>query len=198
MTMTSQLIQALEYIFPGILSILILRLLTTIRAEGILLVVYAFVLTLAVQFILKLIEKAFPPELLWNSNWEYEILVSIAIILALILAPLWEKDVLHSILRKCRITKRSAHNSAKYSAFSRRNDCYVILHIDGRRLFGWPSEWPSWQEDEYILLDESEWIIDDDTKKEQQNNELNSASHMLIPMSKIDLIEFVIGKKEQS
>lgn len=195
---TTQLIQALEYIFPGILSILILRLLTVIRAQGTLLVVYAFVLTLAIQFILKLLKKAFPPELLWNSNWDYEILIGIAILVALIVSPLWEKDILHSILRKFKITRRSAHNSARYSAFSRRNDCYVILHIDGRRLFGWPSEWPSWQEDEYILLDESEWIIDDNntTKQGQQENEPNLASHMLVPMSKIDLIEFVIGREQ--
>ena len=192
--MINPLIEALEFLFPGLISILILRLLAVVISEGWLFIVYAFVLTMLIQFVHAVLAKILPVWLLWNSNWDYEILVSIAILSAFIIAPLWEKDVLHSILRKCHITKESAR-SARQSAFSRRDDCYVILHLDGRRLFGWPEKWPSARDDEYIFLKEAEWIVDKD-EDQQESNEQSSASHMLVPISKIELIEFVVGTRE--
>jgi hypothetical protein len=89
--------------------------------------------------------------LVWSLLW--------AIVFGVAFAGIVNNDVIHDWLRqrdwllrkittpkmegKWAWTHRTSHPSEWFSAFSNHNRRYVILHLkDGRRLFGWPDEWP--------------------------------------------------------
>jgi len=54
-----------------------------------------------------------------------------------------------------------------------------------RRLFGWPREWPSRPDDQHFLIEECEWLED------QDRCPIAGVSHMLIPASEVEIIEFL-------
>ena len=67
-----------------------------------------------------------------------------AIVIALVLAlfsAVVNHDLLHAVMRKLRIIKKTSHSSERYSAFARNEVGYVVLHLkDERRVQGWPHE----------------------------------------------------------
>ena len=87
--------------------------------------------------------------LLWSSftapdGWELFLPVLAAAVIALIAAYCSNHDTVHRFLRLLGVTRETSYPSEWYSAFAENGDCYVVLHFqDGRRLYGWPEEWPS-------------------------------------------------------
>lgn len=194
---TNNLVDALEFLLPGFLAAAIFSSLSVnARVGGLALVVQAFILTTIVQLIFGVSKELLPVGWQWSSDWNSEILVVVAIFVGVVISLLWNRDFPHNCLRRCGITKRSIYQSTQYSAFTRRTDCYVVIHLEDRRLFGWPAEWPSTKEDEYILLEEPSWITD--THRVEEDEEHSTVSHMLVPLSEISLIEFVKGRQEES
>lgn len=66
------------------------------------------------------------------------------------------------------------------------DDCFVVLHFhDGRRLYGWPEELPSLPSGGHFIVDEGEWLVDDDRFPVESN------SVMLISANDVRMVEFV-------
>lgn len=153
--------------------------------------------SLAQVFIFTVIVQVATRLVLWKRDTEITVPVSgntagiavsvlIAIVAGLFAAWLWNKDLPHSWLRKLKLTRQSSYRSAQYSAFAFHTNCYLVLHLKGeRRLFGWPREWPSRPDDQHFLIEECEWLEDED------RHPIAGVSHMLIPASEVEMIEFL-------
>ena len=140
----------------------------------------------------------------WKINSSVNEIVSflIAISLGMILAYVSNNDVVHRILRKLRITKETSFPSEWYSAFNRLNNSYVVLHLKGERhIYGWPTEWPSQPNGGYFLIEEGEWLLENNEqaidesdvpdKNETKSNSENASITILLPVSEVEMVEFV-------
>ena len=66
------------------------------------------------------------------------------------------------------------------------------MHLsDGRRLYGWPEEWPDHSDAGHFLMDQPEWLLDDG-----QRAPLYGVEKTLVPASDVEMVEFVKGKEE--
>ena len=98
----------------------------------------------------------------WRKKWELLLSVMVAVVLGLLTAYCVNWDTLHRLLRRLGVTRETSYASEWYSAFSRHPDCYVTLHLkEGRRLFGWPEEWPSRPDQGHFRIAEAEWLEDE-------------------------------------
>ncbi len=110
----------------------------------------------------------------------------LAAILGLVLVVDANHDWSHRLLRRLRVTSKSSHPSEWHRAFSRRRQ-WVVLHLDGgRRLFGWPAEWPDRPDQGHFLVDKPEWLLDDGTRLLLPQDEA-----ILVRAIDVELVEFV-------
>lgn len=194
---SSETIKVLIFLLPGFVAAGIFQtLISNPKPNGIGVIVQAFVFTMLVLLVAQLglwgIGAVWPNSSLssmegWDASALVVMLVCVAIALGLISAFFWNSDQLHQRLRKLGVTRESSYRSAQYSAFAHHNDCYVVLHLKGRRrLYGWPKEWPSRPEDQHFLIEECEWLVGNNEREQ-----LEGVSHMLIPASEVEMIEFL-------
>lgn len=97
----------------------------------------------------------------WDKAAEGLTSLILAIVLGTTLAYFTNTDSVHKWLRKIGFTTRTSHPSEWYCILSEKVT-FVVLHLcDGRRLYGWPKEWPV-QPDKgefYVML--PSWIQED-------------------------------------
>ena len=129
--------------------------------------------------------------LVWSSftapeGWELFLPVLAAAVIALIAAYCSNHDTVHQFLRLLRVTRERSYPSQWYSAFAENDDCYVVLHFqDGRRLYGWPREWPSQLGGGHFIVIEGEWLVED------ERFPVKGVSAMLIPADDVKMVEFM-------
>jgi hypothetical protein len=83
------------------------------------------------------------------------------------------------------LTKRTSYPSEWFSAFNQNPRFVYLTFADGRRIFGWPKEWPDAPGSGHFVLENAEWILPDNTRVA-----LISIEKILIPASDINLVEF--------
>ncbi len=111
--------------------------------------------------------------------------VTFAVLLGLTAVYIANNDTFHRILRRYRLTVEDSYPSEWYSAFA-QNRSYVVLHLIGqRRLYGWPKEWSGNPDSGHLLIAECEWLDGD------QQIPVNGVDTMLIPVSDVEMVEFV-------
>jgi hypothetical protein len=122
----------------------------------------------------------------WTKDVAFVASLLNALLLGLLFAYCANHDLCHSLLRYLCITKRTSYPSEWFSAFNQKKR-YVILHLEGgRRLYGWPVEWPDQPESGHFVMAEAEWLLD--------NNEqlpLPSVDTLLIPASTVEMVEII-------
>jgi hypothetical protein len=92
----------------------------------------------------------------------------------------------HGWLRKLGTTKKTSLPTQWFSAFAQR-ERYVILQFkDGRRLMGWPLEWPDEPEAGHFLLERPGWVLDDGTKAAMHQIEV-----FLVCAKDVEAVEFL-------
>jgi hypothetical protein len=78
----------------------------------------------------------------WDASAELLSSLLLAIAFGLVIAHCTNRDSFYKWLRAKGFTSRTAHPSEWFCVFDSKVT-YVILHLkDGRRLYGWPKEWP--------------------------------------------------------
>ena len=187
---SSEAVGILTFLLPGFVAAGIFQsLISNPRPSGFDVVVRALFFTMVVQLVAHLV--------FWGSDvsgwnippdeaWEIVVLVLVSAVLGLISAYVWNNDLLHRPLRRLNVTRQSSYQSAQYSAFAFHRDCYVVLHLKGeRRLYGWPREWPSRPDDQHFLVEDCEWLVENGRKP------IPGVSHILIPKSEVEMIEFL-------
>ncbi len=187
---TSEVVTVLAFLLPGLVAAAIFYSLTAYsRPNEFGYVVQALAFTVAAQaiswIILTLGDLAWDVES-WPSGVETVFSVFSAILLAVFMACLVNHDIAHSFLRKIGVTKETSYSSEWYSAFHRFDDCFVVLHLKGgRRLYGWPQEWPSQPGKGHFIIAEGEWLV------ESERHPLSGVSIVLIPGREVEMVEFM-------
>ncbi|MBN6152781.1 hypothetical protein JR065_20840 [Xanthomonas sp. AmX2] len=96
------------------------------------------------------------------------------------------KDIPHKWLRRWgNLTLRTSYPSEWFCAFSALKKPIVLNFKDGRRLQGWPKEWPVDPMAGQFLLEDPAWIVDD------AYLELPQIDSLLIPVDQIEFVEFM-------
>ncbi len=184
------LIGAFMFLLPGLVAASIFQvLISNPKPSAFDLIVRAFIFTMVVGLGVELIIWI-AGIAKWTVSIENSIIVPgiTAIIFGLGFAYVWNSDILHKFLRHLGLTRQSSYQTAQYSAFAQHGDCYVVLHMKGeRRLYGWPKEWPSRPDDQHFLIEECEWLDDEERKP------IERVSHMLIPATEVEMVEFLPG-----
>ena len=128
------------------------------------------------------------PQVADRQDWQLFFPVPVAAAIALIAAFCSNHDTVHGVLRLARVTRETSYPSEWYSAFAQHDGCYVVLHFhDGRRLYGWPQEWPSHSGGGHFIVAEGEWLVDD------ERFPVGGASVILIPADDVKMVELMEG-----
>lgn len=163
-----ELINILIFLLPGLLAASIFYWFTAhAKPDTFGQFVQALVFTFIVHILFSIFFSKDPMKLLGSTslklNWDVVCLVGIAVFLGLLFAWISNKDLAHRVSRCIGITKENSYPSEWYSAFSRHSDCFVVLYMVGnRRLYGWPTEWPSKPGQGHFRIEEAEWLPDKD------------------------------------
>ena len=117
----------------------------------------------------------------FNLIWS----VIFAIILGFIFSYYSNNDKLHKFLRDKNITRETSYASEWFGAFL-KNVTYIVLHLkDGRRLYGWPREWPTDPKNGHFVIEQASWL------EENNEIELEEVNQVLIDTSQVELVEFM-------
>lgn len=178
------------FLLPGFVSAGIYNsLISRPVSDGFQIVVRAFIFTVFVQlFAMPILELSKLSEwsFLSSVTWEIVVLASVSVAIGIASAYAWNRDYIHTLLRRCKVTVESSYPSALYPAFALHGHCYVVMHLKGeRRLYGKPKEWPSRPDDRYFLIEECEWLVDGDRKP------VKGVRHTLISESEVEMVEFL-------
>ena len=127
---------------------------------------------------------------LWDRTAELFVTVLLACAFGLGAAYLANSDRLHQLLRSFGLTRRTAYPSEWYGAFA-EHVTFIVLHLhDGRRIFGWPLEWPSSNQAGHFRLTQAAWLGDDGVQTELPQDEA-----VLVAANNVELVEFVASEE---
>ena len=182
--LSTELIAALHFLLPGFISAWIFHALTSYPKQSQFeRVVQALIFTVIIQSIVFLLSY-FP--IVNTGKLELIFSLIIATVLGLFLAYFTNNDKLHKILRRLKITKETSYASEWFSAFS-EHVTYIVIHLkDGRRILGWPIEWPTEPNNGHFLLTDASWLDD-----HNEEIALEDVESILINSSDVELVEFL-------
>jgi len=122
----------------------------------------------------------------WDSTSESITSVFIATALGLLLAYFTNNDGFHKVLRKYGFTTRTSHPSEWFYIFSEKVT-FVILNLkDGRRLYGWPKEWPIEHGKGQFYIMMPSWILENG-----EQLDLPELDGILVGAEDVQWVEFV-------
>lgn len=187
------LLELLLFLLPGFIAAAIFYSLTShSKPDAFERIVLALIFTFIVQSIMPIVQAMAPSiaptqqEIHGNLAW----LTLFAIVLGVIAALCINHDLPHRIFRKLNFTKENTYPSEWYSAFSQHDRSYVVLHLyDGRRVYGWPTEWPSRPAEGHFHLEEAEWI--EESKMNTNSRDKESLKSLLVPVIDVQIVEFI-------
>lgn len=190
--LVKDVIPLLQYLIPGFLTAWIFYSLTAFKrpdtfGQIVQALIFTFVIHGAVlgvkACLLWIGSKGFSVGL-WDLKTEASWSFVISVLLGFLSCYWATNDKLHEWLRIRDITKKTSYPSEWYSAFA-RHDREVVLHLnDERRLFGWPSEWPSDPSSGQFVMQNPSWLEDDGTPR------AFGAEFVVIDSSKVQWVEF--------
>ena len=160
--------------------------------------VQALIFTLFIQALVVIIEYiSVPIGRYWNlGQWnESSSLITsilIAIIFGIIFSYFANNDRIHSYLRDKGITRETSFPSEWFGSFC-NNLTFIVLHFDdGKRLYGWPLEWPSDPKQGHFVIENPSWIDEDGEEKK-----ITGVNKMLVDVKDVKWIEFLEDMQEK-
>lgn len=191
-----EVIPLLQYLIPGFLAAWIFYSLTAFkRPDTFGQIVQALIFTFVIQSLvvgmgalLVVTGERFFSVGLWDRKSETLWSAVMAVLMGFVSCHIASSDKLHALLRRLKITRQSSYPCEWYSAFSTRPR-HVVLHlVDGKRLFGWPIEWPAEPGRGQFVLEYPRWIDDSD------KGVRTGAEVIVIDVSKVQWVEFLKAK----
>jgi Family of unknown function (DUF6338) len=123
----------------------------------------------------------------WTPDAELTWMIVLAVPLGLVFAWFANTDKWHAWARACGLTSRTSYPSEWYGAFIRGQHRWIILHLkEGRRLYGWPEEWPDQADKGHFVIDQPEWVMEDGSRIP-----IHQTNRFLIPVSEVERVEFL-------
>ncbi|MFN4238794.1 MAG: DUF6338 family protein [Vogesella sp.] len=157
-------------------------------------IVHALILTSVVSFFVFCLKSVFfwiGDEVysfgLWNNSANSSFNFLIAVFSGLFLSYSANNDLMHTFLRRINITRETSFPSEWYGSFADQDvEAYVILHLDdGRRVMGYPREWPSQAKSGHFVLNDISWLGDGEQMV------LSQVDKFLVPVEKVVYVEFL-------
>ena len=122
----------------------------------------------------------------WDPISEGFASLFLAILLGVVLAYFANNDSFHKQLRKTGFTTRTSHPSEWYGIFSEKIMSVILQLKDGRRLYGYPKEWPVEPGKGQFYIMYPSWIREDGTELD-----LSELDGILINAEDVQWVEFV-------
>ncbi len=198
--MSASLTELVLFLMPGFLAAWILYGTTSHpKPSQFERIIQALILTFLIKGLVSLIEVAFV--LLgkvhavgeWTDSSEIIVSSIVSVLLGLFLASCVNKDVVHKYLRKIGFTTRTSHPSEWFYILSEKVT-FVVLHlVDGRRIYGWPKEWPIERGKGQFYIMEPVWLPVNDEGEAVENHDVDG---ILIDSNDVQFIEFMKVQEE--
>lgn len=129
----------------------------------------------------------------WDANSDFTSSVVFSVCVGFVFTAFANTGIFHSRIVPDWVSTRTSYPSEWYSAFN-RGHCFVYLHLkDGRRIYGWPREWPDQPDVGHFILEMPEWILDSNERAP-----LLLTEKFLVPASDVELVEFEKNVLESS
>ena len=193
---TNEVVGVLVFLLPGLVASAMFYSLTAHpKPNEFGQVVQALIFTIlsqAAAWVVYLTIQAMWPEFIGPEGWEFVFPVLVAAVIALVAVYCSNHDTVHRLLRYAKATRETSYPSEWYSAFAENDDCYVVLYFhDGRRLYGWPQEWPGRPDQGHFVMAEGEWLPYD------SDDPVPAGEILLISQRDIAMVEFVRIDEDQ-
>lgn len=191
--LSREMISLLGYLLPGFLAAWIFYGLTShAKPSQFERVVQALIFTLLIhtlvepaRWIMEATRRIIPINP-WSTSTELVFSIGMAILFGIFLAYLTNTDRLHKRLRAIGFSTRKSYPSEWFGVLSEKIT-YVVLQLeDGRRLYGWPKEWPANPNAGFFYIMEPSWIGDDSATLG-----LSSVDGLLINVHDVKWVEFL-------
>lgn len=127
----------------------------------------------------------------WDKSAELISSAVIALVLGLLLSYFMRVDTFFGLARKLNLTNRTPYPSEWYGAFA-VTPRFIVLHLQGgRRLSGYPVEWPTEPTAGHFRMTNAAWINDDNTETALIGDE-----SILIEAKQVEMVELLMDAKE--
>lgn len=127
----------------------------------------------------------------WDKSAELIASTAVALLLGLVLSYYMRNDSFFALARRLNLTNRTSYPTEWYGAFAKKPR-YVVLHLTGgRRISGYPSEWPSEPIVGHFRLTNAAWIGDDNAETSLDGNE-----SILIEAKQVEMVELLKDVEE--
>ena len=128
---------------------------------------------------------------IWDRSSELVASTFVAVLLGLTLSHFMRFDSFFGMARRLKLTSRTQYPSEWYGAFASKPR-YLVLHITGgRRISGYPLEWPTEPTVGHFRLTDAAWIDDDNIE-----NPLDADESILIEAKQVEMVELMKDKQE--
>ena len=226
----SEGLELLQYVFAGLVASWVFYGLTTYKRPTpferlVQALIYTAVVQLTAGFIVNVAGEGWWAKAADISAGEENLIASpllvltLALALGFILAVAANNNFPHKHLIKFppnwwwtkwlwKITSKSLYGNNLSHAFETRNEYVVLTMKNGRRIFGWPELWPDHPHEDYFLLLNYEWLLqetDGDSAGEGEKGVVDASAAggekklsqgaILIAAKDVDVVEFIHSEK---
>lgn len=130
----------------------------------------------------------------WDHSAEVIASAVLAIALGLLLSFFMTNDAFFRRARRLGLTSRTPFPSEWYGAFAARPPRYVVLHLEGgRRITGYPLEWPTEPISGHFKLTDAAWLDDQNVEISLDTND-----SILIAAKQVEMVEFLKNISERT
>jgi hypothetical protein len=200
MDVSKDILALLTQLMPGFLTAWVVYGLTTYTKPSqferiVQALIYSFIISTLVALLRPLL--LFAGRYVCLGTWDHssEAIASafIAILLGLLLSFFMTNDAFFSYARRLGLTSRTPFPSEWYGAFAARPPRYVVLHLDGgRRITGYPMEWPTEPTSGHFKLTDAAWLDD-----ENKETPLDTNDSILVAANQVEMVEFLKNIEER-
>ena len=107
-----------------------------------------------------------------------------AVVFGLLFAWLANTNKLHQRLYEWGISTRTSYPTELFGLVNEDARWFVVLHLkDGRRLYGWPYEWPDYLDSGRFIMVHVEWLLD-----ENKRLPMTGVEKLIIPASAVEMV----------
>lgn len=201
MDVSKDILALLTQLMPGFLTAWVVYGLTTYTKPSqferiVQALIYSFMVSalVAVAEPLLLLAGQFVRLGTWDSSAELIASAVLALALGFLRSFFMKNDVFFRQARRLGLTSRTPFPSEWYGAFAARPPRYVVLHLEGgRRITGYPIEWPTEPTSGHFKLTDAAWLDD-------LNNEipLDTNDSILIAAKQVEMVEFLKNMSERT
>jgi hypothetical protein len=132
----------------------------------------------------------------FQLNWPYmAVLAALALALGILYSANLNHDWLLRLLRKLRITQRTARSSIWNDAFQDIPGTFVLVQLsDGRSLIGFVRYYSDEQDDASLFLEDAAWIVD----QKGTQSPIDGPGILLTKQAGIESVSFLNSGRDQA